>query len=71
MFPKLQISTNLEMTGEIVSLRNRCTQILMNNRENLGRFDPSARWTWGEEFKLIRKMDFRIMSCQSPSFIGN
>lgn len=38
--------------------------------ENLHRFDPSARWTWREEKRVIRKIDARIMIWTAIMFMA-
>jgi hypothetical protein len=38
--------------------------------ENYHRFDPEARWSWGEEHRLIRKIDMKIMLFAAVMFMA-
>jgi hypothetical protein len=38
--------------------------------ENLHRFDPSFRWTWGEELPLINRLDWKITLWACIAFFG-
>ncbi|KAH8812635.1 major facilitator superfamily domain-containing protein [Xylogone sp. PMI_703] len=38
--------------------------------ENIHRFDPDERWTWGEEHTLIRKIDLKIMLFAAIMFMA-
>ncbi|KAK9476992.1 major facilitator superfamily domain-containing protein [Lipomyces japonicus] len=38
--------------------------------ENLHRVDPLARWSWREEVRVLRKIDFRIMTWCAIMFIA-
>lgn len=38
--------------------------------ENTHRFDPDERWTWGEEHRLIRKIDWKIMFFAAIMFMA-
>ncbi|SPN99243.1 related to nicotinamide mononucleotide permease [Cephalotrichum gorgonifer] len=38
--------------------------------ENLHRFDPSFRWTWGEELPLLRRIDWKVTAWSCIAFFA-
>ncbi|KAI1410455.1 MFS general substrate transporter [Hypoxylon sp. FL1857] len=38
--------------------------------ENLHRFDPSFRWTWGEEEKLVKRIDWKVTAWACIAFFA-
>jgi hypothetical protein len=69
MIPPPQRNTSRVMIGNYMPSSSVNTA-LTSSRENNHRFDPLARWTWGEEHKLIRKIDYRIMIWACIMFVG-